>query len=308
MNHKIKLIIYPSCPLMGIRYPDDDYKRETTVAKNYCKIGHIDIDKIGIQKASIIPTFNIPVYDAPIRAIYRGWMLSAERYLILFEYLKNKHNVLLINTPDQYSTMHYFPNAYKSVKDYTPLTIYSPVNDIDVLVNLSNEKFTHKPVFLKDYVKSESAYPEATFVEDGSDSDALKKAISKLIELRGDELNIGIVIKEKIDIAKTENNEDIEYRAFILNNELIRIYERFDKTYNKKQIDKSELEDLIFKVKDKLKDSSNFFTIDIILKKDGDFCLMEVGDGQVSGIPEYEKENIDFFYEKIFKKNKDINI
>jgi hypothetical protein len=42
---------------------------------------------------------------------------------------------------------------------------------------------------------------------------------------------------------------------------------------------------------------SNFFTMDIAKKKDGEWMIIELGDGQVSGLP--ENTNKDDFYESL---------
>lgn len=282
---------------MGIKHIDEDFKKESDIAKHYFNIGYIDIDKIATNGLTILPSYNIPCFDKPTKALYRGWMLSKERYSILYNHLKSEHNIVLINDPEQYSTMHYFPNAYDSIKEFTPLAIFKPLKDLEELLTISKNRFENKPVFLKDYVKSESAYLEATFVKDGGDTNDLRRAIDKLIELRGKELNIGIVIKEQIEIAKNHEQEDIEYRAFIINGKLIGLFNRFDNSNIVQMIDIPSLIEFVADAKQELYALSNFFTVDFVLKCDGHFCVMEVGDGQVSGIPEY-KSSFEFFYNR----------
>lgn len=61
--------------------------------------------------------------------------------------------------------------------------------------------FGQKPVILKDYVKSEKHdWETACFVVNASDTDKLKKSITKLVELRDKYLNEGIAVREFIEL------------------------------------------------------------------------------------------------------------
>lgn len=294
----INLVIFPSCPLDGIRKIDNAFRNESNIAKNNFEIAHINIDEIQINNYKIIPTYNLPNNSTSITALYRGWMLSLEKYETMYFYLQQQHNITLINTPKQYSMLHYFPNAYDFIHEFTPHTIYRPIEEIDDLLILSKYRFNNKPIFIKDYVKSESAYPEATFVSDGGNMTDLKNAINKLVQLRGNEMNKGIVIKERIDIAKTILNEDIEYRIVVTANKHISIFERFDGKFELSPQQTSLFINIIDNVRDILHYLSNFFTIDIVLKSDGTFTVIEVGDGQVSGIP-ISDQNVESFYNQL---------
>jgi len=188
-------------------------------------------------------------------------------------------------------------NLYR--QQYTPLAIFRQIEDLNNLLSLSKKIFDNRPVFIKDYVKSKSSYPDASFISDGENIKTMESAITKLKELRGKEFNIGIVIKEQIEIAKNEKNEKIEFRAFVINDHLIDIFKRFDDDrINNGVTDTKLLNALICEIKNKLSKFSNFYTIDIVLKKDNTFSVMEVGDGQVSGIPEHEGY-FDLFYENL---------
>ncbi len=84
-----------------------------------------------------------------------------------------------------------------------------------------------------------------------------------------------------------------EYRAFFLGGKLVRLMEYWREATGGSGLTQSErewLEELAERV------PSNFFTIDIARKVDGSLIVMEVGDGQVSGI---QDEMVLEFYEEV---------
>ena len=84
-----------------------------------------------------------------------------------------------------------------------------------------------------------------------------------------------------------------EYRAFFLGEKPVRLMEYWREATGVSRLTQSErewLEELAARV------PSNFFTIDIARKSDGSLIVMEVGDGQVSGI---QDEMVHEFYEEV---------
>ena len=86
-----------------------------------------------------------------------------------------------------------------------------------------------------------------------------------------------------------------EYRMFFYNNELLCIFNYWEECdYNIKKPNTEEFEQIAKKIE------SNFFTMDIAKEKNGKYIIVELGDGQVAGIPENEDKNI--IYKNIRKK------
>ena len=232
--------------------------------------------------------------------IYRGWMLTPEDYEILYNKLLTK-NYKLINNSIEYKNCHYLPESLKYIKNYTPKTIFQKVEckkSINIL--LENVKiFNGKAIIIKDYVKSEKYYWDtACYIENSNNIKKLSESINNLIELRGNYLNEGIVIREFIELNNIQKHSKSniplseEYRLFFYDNELLCVFNYWEEiNYNMERPETKEFE-IIGKTIE-----SNFFTMDIAKNKNGKFIIIELGDGQVSGIPDNEDKNI--IYKKI---------
>lgn len=221
--------------------------------------------------------------------IYRGWMLTPGQYADLYDALLAK-NYRLINTPTQYQNCHYLPDALRFIEDRTPLTIWEKFtgsSSIERLVERAAEVFGESPVIIKDYVKSEKHdWDDACYVSNASDRAQLMQKIQKLIELRGDELNEGIVVRKFVELcdlaihSKSGMPLTEEYRLFFLHGKLVGIYDYWEEgTYRPQKPDMSMFERYAANVE------SHFFTMDIARQKNGDMTIIELGDGQVSGLP-----------------------
>ncbi|MCL1673986.1 ATP-grasp domain-containing protein [Elizabethkingia meningoseptica] len=245
-------------------------------------------------------TKNIRPIEKLSEIIYRGWMLTPQQYTILYNDLLSK-NYKLINSPIEYQNCHYLPDSLQFIKDKTPKTIfrkYENENSIDDLIE-NAKVFGEKPVILKDYVKSEKHdWETACFVGNASNADKLKQSINNLLRLRGKYLNEGIVIREFIELipltthSKSSMPLTEEYRLFFYNHTLIEIYNYWEEgNYNLSKPDITLFEEIAKAVK------SSFFSMDIARLKNGDLIIIELGDGQVSGLP--DKASRYEFYKKL---------
>ena len=232
--------------------------------------------------------------------IYRGWMLTLPEYLTLYSALLAK-NYKLINTPEEYRNCHYLPDSLKYISLHTPMTIFQKLENAQSIDSLITQSaiFGDAPVIIKDYVKSEKHHWETTcFVEHASDKDKLKQTISNLISLRGKFLNEGIVIREFIKLnaltlhSKSGMPLTEEYRLFFINKQLIGIYDYWEEgSYKSERPDVKAFEAIAKTVE------SQFFSMDIARKENGEFVIIELGDGQVSGLP--DTLNTFDFYSKL---------
>ncbi|MBI1306950.1 MAG: hypothetical protein GC181_10140 [Bacteroidetes bacterium] len=238
--------------------------------------------------------------DYVVDTIYRGWMLTPNQYSILYNQLLTK-NYKLINTSEEYQNCHYLPDSLKFIENRTPKTVYEKIdheNSIDRLLEKC-KIFGQNPVAIKDYVKSEKHdWETACYVPNASDTDILKSSISKLVELRGNHLNEGIVVREFVQLndltihSKSGMPLTEEYRLFFCNKKLIGIYEYWEEgEYSLRKPDTSEFEEIAQRVE------SNFFSMDIARQKNGEFIIIELGDGQVAGLP--DKTNRNEFYREL---------
>lgn len=55
------------------------------------------------------------------RFLYRGWMLTEDEYVALYEAVLERGHSLVV-TPDEYAAAHYLPNYYPEIQDLTAPT------------------------------------------------------------------------------------------------------------------------------------------------------------------------------------------
>jgi hypothetical protein len=234
-------------------------------------------------------TKKIKSRDSLANTIYRGWMLTPKQYFILYESLISK-NYKLINNPIEYQNCHYLPDSLKFIEKYTPKTVFEKLTDKNNLQSIINKAktFGDRPVIIKDYVKSEKHdWDTACFVDNASNFEKLNQTINNFIRLRDKFLNEGLVIREFIELndltihSKSSMPLTEEYRLFFFNNKLLGIYDYWEEgEYKLSKPDTALFEDIAKNIE------SNFFSMDIARKKNGELIIIELGDGQVAGLPD----------------------
>lgn len=247
-----------------------------------------------------VATKQIKHNEVLVSVIYRGWMLTPNQYLMLYNDLLSK-NFKLINTVEEYQNCHYLPDSLRFIENRTPKTVFEKFDDDNSIDNLLEKSkiFGQNPVVLKDYVKSEKHdWETACFVADASDTDKLKQSINNLVELRGYQLNEGIVVREFISLndltihSKSGMPLTEEYRLFFFYKKLLGIYDYWEEgEYKFSKPDTTEFEEIAQCVE------SNFFSMDIARQKNGELLIIELGDGQVAGLP--DKTNRNEFYKQL---------
>lgn len=262
---------------------DEDFEDQFMAAKQngfetllYNMEDLINADKYSLATSKIKPSNNL------VNVIYRGWMLTPQQYSTLYNDLLLK-NYKLINTVQEYQNCHYLPDSLKFIENRTPETIFEKLeneNSIDKLIQKS-KVFGQKPVILKDYVKSEKHHWEtACFVKNASNTENLNEAINNLITLRGNDLNEGIVIREFVSLnalaihSKSGMPLTEEYRLFFCNKKLVGIYDYWKEgEYKLAKPDPTPFEEIARQI------NSNFFSMDIARKENGELIIIELGDG-----------------------------
>ena len=239
----------------------------------------------------------IPKTDNVRLGIYRGWMLSPSMYGQLYHYLLATKRLRLINDPDQYRLCHWLPASYDLIKDHTPFTISVPLSkfSMDDLPALL-EPFGNKPIMLKDFVKSEKHFwHTACFCSRASDLVQVEDTIKNFNRLR--DVEGGYVFREYIELEKNGYDSVLgvdmptEYRLFFVGKHVmctVKYWERGNY---------SEYPPLAAFEKIGRRISSEFFAMDVAKKSDGEWIIVELGDGQVSGMP--RDCNVHDFYERL---------
>lgn len=235
-------------------------------------------------------TRRIKASDTKVTALYRGWMLKPPMYQRLYETLLQK-NIQLINTPEEYTVCHYLPNNYEIIQHLTPLTTFRKIQTDFKLEDFQKEieVFGDKPIIVKDYVKSQKYYwEEACYIPRASDKEKLASVVQRFLDLQGSDLNEGLVFREYIALKELSSHPlsgmplAKEYRIFIKNGQIMSVYPYWEGAdYTDHQPNLEPFEKIIPQI------PSKFFTMDIAQKKDGAWIIVELGDGQVAGLPEH---------------------
>lgn len=232
---------------------------------------------------------RVKTKDQPEAALYRGWMLTPKNYALLYKGLQQR-NITLLNDADAYKTCHYFPNTYPFIEGHTPESAWMAVEEgfsVDDVFKIT-ERFGNSPIIVKDFVKSQKHYwAEACFIPDASDAVAVRKITSRFLELQGEALNEGLVFRkfEALEFLTSHSKSNMpltkEFRLFFFDGKLVGSFHYWSEgDYG----DVTPVLDIFLDIAKNV--TSKFFTMDIAKKKDGDWTIMELGDGQVSGLPD----------------------
>lgn len=275
-------IIYPS-DYFNKNNIDEDYKYEYDEAIKFSEFQPIFYsydDFINEDRLNLYPkNFSESL------CIYRGWMLSTEKYKKFYYELK-KLGLTLINSPEQYENCHEFPNSYSLLKELTPKIYYYKYGE---KIEWDKIKDEFDKFMIKDYVKSVKGTDFPVYFDKTFSNIELNKYVSKFIEMRGDLFTKGIVIKKFVNLSKVDNISN-EYRAFYINGRLLTVSKNSNQKGNRNIVPK----EILLSVP---KLNSNFYTIDFAELKNGDWTIIETGDGQVSGLS--PNQNIFKFYEEL---------
>jgi hypothetical protein len=271
-------IVFCSDPLEP-RKPDEAFAREAQAALDLAMsrllIDHDALDQRHDGAAAVKRVRT----EAPLDAVYRGWMLRADDYHILYDALGAK-NVTLINTPQQYAACHHAPESYAYVAPWAAQTRWITSDNLDdpEAITRTLADFGARSVVLKDWVKSQAAgyWDEACFIADASDHAQVQRVIARFRELQGDSLVGGLVFRAYAELNRIAGQTE-EWRAFVLDNKALGCWPRQDGSAD------APPPSIVAEAAAAL--PSRFATIDFARRADGGWLLLETGDGQVSEIP-----------------------
>ena len=230
--------------------------------------------------------------------IYRGWMLKPEQYRDLHEALAGK-GIRLINTPEAYVHCHYLPESYGVIEGVTPRSIWLPADVDPARLMEALRPFRDAPLVLKDYVKSRKhEWAEACFIPRASDRNAVERVVRRFRELQGDSLVGGLVFREFVEFASAGLHPKSgmplaqEHRIFWFEG---RPLTSFPYWSDLGQSGEGPPEDTFDAVAARIR--SRFFTMDVARRKSGEWMIVELGDGQVAGLP--DAKTVQGFYSRL---------
>lgn len=296
------IVVYCQSPI-DRKQPDEMYQAEADASAS------IGFARRLIDFEALVSEDNIEkclrsIPDSAVRLIgvYRGWMMSPSNYEKLFNGLAAK-GITLINSPKEYKHCHYLPEWISDIGDNTPK---SSVLALDSAEQLSSEKlrtslapFGSDSVIVKDFVKSEKHnWADACFIPDASDLHHAMKVCERFLQLRGSDLEGGLVIRKFMHFNKLGVHPKSgmplteEFRAFVLDGRLMAVMKYWDEVqYPVEEPAFEPLLNLVASV------PSNFFTVDCARLENGEWMIVELGDGQVAGLP--DNMNLRAFYDAL---------
>lgn len=280
------IILFPSEPFSP-KEVDSSFKAEYEAAKTVgFEVFLFDHDEMA-KTGHLIS--NLPYnHGADEMLILRSWMLKHEHYVSLEINLLEK-NYTLINDTEKYLNCHYFVNALPVIYPYTSRAYWT----LDWENMMHTDRINWKPVrdylggdvIIKDYVKSEKGNSELFILEKELKNHEFHDRVLKFVEARGKQFNRGIVFKQ-IESLKKYDEQTNEWRMFFVNGKLTGF------GFNSAKLvatDKPSPSDMVKFIGLAGNVKSNFFTMDIAEKEDGSWMILELGDGQVSGLAAHEE-------------------
>jgi hypothetical protein len=244
---------------------------------------------------------GVPVQLEIATGFYRGWMVTPTQYRVLYEALMGR-NVRLINDPDQYRHCHHLPECYPIIERLTPRSVWLTGDlGIDRMMEVLTP-FGDRPVIIKDFVKSRKhEWSEACFIPSASDRDAVERVVRRFVDLQGDDLNEGLVFREFVEFRpvgvhpKSGMPLTEEYRCFWLDAQPL-----FCSAYWEGAQYYMTYPPLEFFAETAAAVQSRFFTMDVARRVDGGWTIVELGDGQVSGLPSEQDASV--FYQFLARR------
>jgi hypothetical protein len=235
----------------------------------------------------------LPAPSADASVVYRGWMVLAEAYAGMTEALRARGYVPL-TSEDAYRTCHHLPENYQLIKAATPDTTWLTLNVAlpNGLPNWAAIRATASqlgpgPCIVKDWVKSQKhAWKTACYIPSAVDGDVVQQITSRFLELQGEQLVGGLVFRKFVPLRLSGLHPrsgmplGVEIRSFWVNGTPIAITDYWAEAAVGAKPDLGPFMGIGRSV------PSPFFTMDLAQAEDGHWFIMELGDGQVAGLPD----------------------
>lgn len=281
--------------------PDSSYETEANTAeKLHLTYSLINFEALVEQENVARAIRKVEPATTSELAIYRGWMLKPHIYERLYAALAEK-SLVLINTPAAYIHCQYLPESYSLIEGVTPRSAWiktGPDVSIDDVMGVLHS-FGDQPVIVKDFVKSRKhEWHEACYIPHASDKQAVERVVRRFLHLQGADLNKGLVFREFVEFEPLTTHSKSgmpltqEFRCFILDGQIILSTPYWEEGKYGDEKDAAPPIDMFGDYVQKIQ--SRFFSMDIARKRDGTWNIVELGDGQVAGLP--ARADVEVFY------------
>ena len=272
------------------RAVDEAYEREAQAATDLGIEYHLfDYEALVNEGDPSRAVRRVPVQPEATACAYRGWMLRPPQYRLFCEALAGK-GIRLINDPAAYQHCHYLPESYSVIEGLTPRSVWMRATSevsMDAIMELLRP-FGSEPVIVKDFVKSRKhEWDEACFIPSASDRSGVERVVRRFVQLQDEDLSEGLVFREFVlfqplaQHSKSGMPLTLEYRLFFLYGRLVYWTHYWDEgDYGDYRPPVERFQDVAARIR------SRFFTMDVARRTDGEWMIVELGDGQVAGLPD----------------------
>ena len=207
-------------------------------------------------------------------ALYRGWMVDSARYAE-FDAALRRRGVTLRTGEAHYRKAHELPGWYEALAAVTPLSAWTTGHDRAAFDRACAE-LGSGPAVVRDHTKSmKHHWDEAMFIPDIADRDGAWAVARRFRELRGDDLQGGFVLR------RFERFVSAEVRTWWVNGVRRLTGPHPDASGEEfgAEVDLTAVEPLVAGLR------LPFVAVDLALRDDGVWRVVELGDGQVSDRP-----------------------
>ncbi|WP_202946980.1 ATP-grasp domain-containing protein [Corallococcus macrosporus] len=206
-------------------------------------------------------------------ALYRGWMLTVQQYTD-FAAAAEQRGVTLLTSPSSYEHAHWLPRWYDALSEFTPRSVWTEGPDLGAFEACCS-RLGPGPAVLRDYVKSLKHYwAEASYIPDVANIPAARAIASRFLELRAEDFAGGLVVRAFEQFTTTEA------RAWWVQGQCVLVTAHPDTPGEPPTgADLQSIAPTVAAL------GLPFVTVDLVLRADGVWRIVELGDGQVSDRP-----------------------
>jgi len=266
----------------------DEARAAASVGMNLLLVDH---DRL-LLKETDRALGNRELHEDSTDCLYRGWMMPVSIYTRFHEALRLR-GLRLVTTPAQYEFCHHLPVNYHTIRSVTPETTVIPKNMLFTGSGLNLQAITDaiapfgdEPIIVKDYVKSQKhLWLEACFVPKASDLPQVESVVRRFIDLQSEQFTGGLVLRRYTPLRqlgfhpKSGMPLSNEYRLFWAFGQRISVTDYWDlPNHAHGPID--FLDEYATSI------PSDFFSLDLAITQENESMIMELGDGQVAGLPD----------------------
>lgn len=313
----MKTIILPG-NLLEPGKPDPEFEKEYEAAKKFGRVFFFNLEEFLAYDKPLLSKLP-PAETEKEDIFYHGWMMNAGQYRAFYLALQEK-GYRLTNVPGHHTFCNYFDSWYPHLEGLTPKSIMVHDSNLWKIVDaaLDFREKTKSPLIIKDAVKSlKHDWYKACFIPEHANGIEMAKIIGTFLDakLSHNDLKKPVVIRKFEDLVSVGKHPKSgmpishEYRTYVYKGEVLlqapywevdypepkEAYKKTTAIYKGMEPDPSFIKMLIKEIGSKC--GSQLYTIDTALKKDGWWTCIEIGDGQVSMLP--DKADKDEFFKKL---------